>query len=139
MVLWWLAIILICAFLEVITVNLVTIWFIASGIVTLIISIFVDSMLVQFGIFVFLGIFLLVTTRKSLQKMVNVRREHTNLDRIYGMNGVVTEEISKNKTGVVKVDGKYWSAVSDEDIPVDSVVKVLEINSVKLKVKKVED
>lgn len=139
MVLWWLAIILICAFLEVITVNLVTIWFIASGIVALIISIFVDSMLVQFGIFVFLGIFLLVTTRKSLQKMVNVRREHTNLDRIYGMNGVVTEEISKNKTGVVKVDGKHWSAVSDEDIPVDSVVKVLEINSVKLKVKKVED
>lgn len=139
MILEWLAVILICAFLEVITVNLVTIWFIASGIVALIASIFIDSLLIQFAIFVLLGIFLLVTTRKPLQRMVNVRREHTNLDRIYGMNGVVTEEISKNKTGAVKVDGKLWSAVSDEDIPVGSVVKVLEINSVKLKVKKVED
>lgn len=139
MVLEWLAVILICAFLEVITVNLVTIWFIASGIVALIASIFIDSLLIQVGIFVLLGVFLLITTRKPLQRMVNVHREHTNLDRIYGMKGVVTEEISKNKSGVVKVDGKFWTAISDEDIPVNSIVKVLEINSVKLKVKKVED
>lgn len=139
MVLWWLAVILICAFIEVVTVNLVTIWFIASGIVAMIVSIFTDSILIQMSVFVLLGVFLLITTRKPLQRMVNVHRENTNLDRIYGMNGVVTEEISKNKPGVIKVDGKYWTAVSDEDIPVDSIVKVLEINSVKLKVKKVED
>lgn len=139
MVLEWLAVILICAFLEVITVNLVTIWFIASGIVTLIVSIFVDSLLIQVAIFVLLGVLLLITTRKPLQRMVNVRREHTNLDRIYGMKGVVTEEIGRNKSGEVKVDGKLWTAVSDENIPAGSIVKVLEINSVKLKVKKVED
>lgn len=135
----WLAVILICAFLEVITVNLVTIWFIASGIVALIASLFIDSLLIQVGIFVLLGIFLLVTTRKPLQRMVNVHREHTNLDRIYNMTGVVTEGISKNHSGVVKIDGKYWTAISDDDISVDSIVKVLEINSTKLKVKKVED
>ena len=139
MVLEWLAVILVCAFLEVITINLVTIWFIASGIVALIASLFIDSLLIQVGIFVLLGVFLLITTRKPLQKMVNVHREHTNLDRIYGMKGVVVEEIGKNKSGAVKVDGKIWTAVSDEVIPADSVVKVLEINSTKLKVKKVED
>ena len=139
MVLEWLVVILICAFLEAITVNLVTIWFIASGLVALIASIFIDSLLIQMGIFVLLGVFLLITTRKPLQRMVNVHREKTNLDRIYGMTGVVTEEILKNKPGVVKVDGKHWSAVSDSDIPVQSIVKVLEINSTKLKVKKVED
>ena len=139
MVLEWLVVILILAFIEAVTVNLVTIWFIASGLVALIVSIFTDSIFIQMSIFVLLGVFLLVTTRKPLQRMVNVYHEKTNLDRIYGMNGIVTEEISKNKPGVVKVDGKYWTAVSDEDIPVDSVVKVLEINSVKLKVKKVED
>ena len=63
MILEWLAVILICAFLEVITVNLVTIWFIASGIVALIASIFIDSLLIQFAIFVLLGIFLLVTVQ----------------------------------------------------------------------------
>lgn len=139
MVLEWLVVILVCAFLEAITVNLVTIWFIASGIVALIASIFTDSLLIQVGIFVLLGVFLLFTTRKSLQRMVNVHRESTNLDRLYNMTGVVLESISKNKSGVVKIDGKSWTAVSEEDIPVDSIVKVLEINSTKLRVKKVED
>ena len=139
MVLEWLVVILICAFLEVITVNLVTIWFIASGIVALIASLFTDSLLIQVGIFVLLGIFLLITTRKPLQKMVNVHREHTNLDRIYNMTGIVTEKISKNKSGVVKIDGKFWTAIGDDEIDVNSIVKVLEINSTKLKVKKVED
>lgn len=139
MVLEWLVVILICAFLEAITVNLVTIWFIASGLVALIVSIFTDSLLIQMSVFVLLGVFLLITTRKPLQRLVNIQKEKTNLDRIYGMTGVVTEEIIKNKSGVVKIDGKHWTAISDENIPVDSIVKVLEINSTKLKVKKVED
>lgn len=139
MVLEWLMVILLCAFLEVITVNLVTIWFIASGLVTLVVSIFVDSLVIQMSVFVILGILLLITTRKPLQRMVNNHRESTNLDRLYSMTGVVTENIFHNKPGVVKIDGKFWTAISDEDIDVDSIIKVIEINSVKLKVKKVED
>ena len=122
MVLEWLVVILICAFLEAITVNLVTIWFIASGVVAMIASIFTDSLLIQTGIFVLLGIVLLITTRRPLQRLVNVQKEKTNLDRIYNMTGVVTEEILKNKSGVVKVDGKYWTAVCDENIDRKSVV-----------------
>lgn len=135
----WLFVIIICSVLEVMTVNLVSVWFIASAIVSLIVSLFVDSFLIQMAVFVLLGVFLLFTTRKTLQRLVNEHKEKTNFDRIFDMNGVVTEKISKNKSGVVKIDGKYWTAYSDDDIDVDSIVKVLEINSVKLKVKKVED
>jgi membrane protein implicated in regulation of membrane protease activity len=60
----------------------------------------------------------------------------TNLDRVIGMEAIVTEEISKNKVGEVRVDGKKWSAVSDETIPKDAVVKVQKIEGVKLIVKK---
>lgn len=139
MVLEWLAVILICAFLEAITVNLITIWFIASGIIALIVSIFVDSVFIQCSVFVLIGILLLITTRRPLQNMVNVHHEKTNLDRIYNMTGIVVEKILVNRPGVVKVDGKYWTAISDDDIDVDSIVSILEINSTKLKVKKVED
>ena len=52
------------------------------------------------------------------------------------MEAIVTEEISKNKIGEVRVDGKKWSAVADEKIPVDTVVKVQKIEGVKLIVKK---
>ena len=139
MALKWLIVIIICCFLETITVNLVYVWFIASGIVALIASFFTDSLEIQLGIFVILGIFLLVTTRKPLQKLVNQKKEKTNVDRIFDMTGIVTKEIEKNKPGEVKIDGKYWTAISDETIPVDSIVKVLSINSTKLKVKKVEE
>lgn len=139
MELGWLIVIIICSVIEVTTVNLVSIWFIASALVALIASIFIESFIIQMAIFVLLGTLLLFTTKKPLQKMVNKYKEKTNIDRIYDMNGIVTEKISKNKSGVVKIDGKYWTAYSDEEIEVDSIVKILEINSVKLKVKKVED
>lgn len=139
MALKWLIVIIICCFLEAITVNLVSVWFIASGIVALIASFFTDSLEIQLGIFVILGIFLLVTTRKPLQKLVNQKKEKTNVDRIFDMTGIVTKKIEKNKPGEVKIDGKYWTAISDETIPADSIVKVLSINSTKLKVKKVEE
>ena len=51
------------------------------------------------------------------------------------MDGIVTEGIKKNIVGEVKVDGKLWSAVADETIPVDTVVKVEKIDGVKLVVK----
>ena len=139
MALKWLIVIIICCFLEAITVNLVSVWFISSGIVALIASLFTDSFEIQLGIFVILGVILLITTRKPLQKLVNQKKERTNIDRIFDMTGVVTEEISKNKSGVVKIDGKYWTAISDETIQEGSIVKVLQINSTKLKVKKVEE
>lgn len=135
----WLTVIIICCFLEAITINLVSIWFIASGIVALIASFFTDSFTIQFGIFVILGTLLLITTRKTLQKLVDQKKEKTNVDRIFDMTGIVTEEINKNKQGAVKIDGKHWTAISDEHISEGSIVKVLSINSTKLKVKKVEE
>ena len=136
----WLIVILICIFFEVTTINLVSIWFIVSGIVALILSFFIDSFMVQMAVFVLLGTFLLFTTRKPLQNMVNnIKSEKTNIDRILDMTGIVTEQISKNKSGAVKIDGKVWTAISDNDIDVDSIVKVLSIESTKLKVEKVED
>ena len=136
----WLIVILICIFFEVTTINLVSIWFIVSGIVALILSFFIDSFMVQMAVFVLLGTFLLFTTRKPLQNMVNnIKSEKTNIDRILDMTGIVTEKISKNKSGAVKIDGKVWTAISDNDIDVDSIVKVLSIESTKLKVEKVED
>ena len=44
------------------------------------------------------------------------------LERIVGMEGLVTVEIKKDKIGEVKVDGKLWSATSDTNIPVENMI-----------------
>lgn len=135
----WLGIIIFLTLIELSTTNLVTIWYIASGFIALILSFFIDSYFIQFLVFVVIGTILLFTTRDYLLKFMKVKNERTNLDRVIGMTAIVTEEIKKNKPGEVKVDGKRWTAIADKKIKVDSTVKVLEINGVKLKVEEVDD
>ena len=135
----WLGLVITLTLIEVLTVNLVTIWYIASAILALILSLFVDSYLIQFSVFVIVGTILLITTRDYLLKLFVKKNEKTNLDRVVGMNGIVTEEITKKTPGEVKVDGKRWTAISDKKIKVDSTIRVLEIDGVKLKVEEVEE
>ena len=51
----------------------------------------------------------------------------------------MAEKITKKNTGEVKVDGKHWSAIADETINENETVIILEINSTKLKVKRMEE
>ena len=133
----WLIIVILLALIEITTVNLTTIWFVASGILALIISLFVENYLLQFGTFVVAGVILLITTKPFLTKFIKQHKVHTNIDRIIGMTGVVTEKISKNENGEVKVDGKRWTAFADKTIQQGNLVKVLEIKGVKIKVEKI--
>ena len=121
--------------IELITVGLVSIWFVISGIVAMILSFFIDNFVIQFGVFVILGVVLMLFTRKTLEKYFP-KPIKTNLDRVVGLEGIVTEEIRKDSVGEVKVDGKRWSAIADDEIKVGSIVKILHIDGVKLKVEK---
>ena len=134
----WLLIVILLALIEVFTINLCTIWFIISGLVALVLSIFDVPVSAQIATFVILGIILLFTTRKPLEKMLNKTKQKTNIDRVLDMEGIVTEEIDKNKPGEVKVDGKKWTAISDHKIAKDATVKILKIEGVKLIVEEVE-
>ena len=140
MELWimWLMIIVFLTVIEISTVNLVTVWFIASSVLSLILSFFIASFYIQFLVFGIVGIILMITTRPLIMKYLHPKNIKTNLDRVIGMTGIVTEEIKKNVIGEVKVDGKKWSAIADKKIEVGSEVVVLEIDGVKLKVKKGE-
>lgn len=135
----WLGVVILLTLVECMTVGLTTIWFVISALVALVVSLVTDNFVLQFGIFSVLGVFLLITTRPLLLKFIKPKDEKTNVDRVIGMEGIVTEEIKKNMIGEVKVDGKKWSAYSDHRITKDSIVKILEIDGVKLKVGKVEE
>ena len=134
----WLWIVILLSVIEVLTINLTTIWFVASGLVSLILSFFIEDVTIQIAVFTLLGVFLLLVTRPFLKKYMNKPTIATNLDRIIGMEGIVTEKITKT-TGEVKVDGKRWTAYAEKVINKDTMVKVLKINGVKIKVEKVEE
>lgn len=131
---FWLGVVLLLSVIEMATADLITIWFIASGIVTLIISFFDIPFVAQVGIFVILGTVLLISTRKMLVEKLNKNKQKTNLDRVVGMEGIVTEKITKHNPGEVKVDGKKWTAISNNGkiIGEGKTVKIIKIEGVKL-------
>ncbi len=137
----WLVAIIILGFIEAITEGIVSIWFVISGLLALIVSLFTDVFLIQFAIFVIVGIILMITTRASVSKYLKVNPVRTNLDRVIGMKGIVTEDIKKDKYGEVRVDGKRWTAYSKDEkvIKKDEFVEILNIDGNKLAVKKIKE
>lgn len=135
---FWLTIVIFLTIVEISTVNLVSIWFVISGIFSMLLALVIDSFTIQLTVFVVLGIMLLISTKSVIKKM-QPKKEKTNLDRIIGTNAVVTQTINKNSHGEVKVEGVLWTATADELIEKGSIVKILEINSTKLRVEKEEE
>ena len=82
---------------------------------------------------------MLILTRPLLKKYIDASKEKTNLDRVIGMKGVVTEKIEELGIGEVKVDGKKWRAIDDTELEEDTVVRIKDIKGVKLIVERWED
>ena len=128
----WLVTAIVLAIIEASTVNLVTIWFIASALVALLLAYLGVSTYIQIAVFVILGVVLLIFTRKPLEKLLKKTKQKTNADRVLDMTGIVTKEITEEESGEVKVDGKKWTAISKQNIKEGSKVKILKIDGVKL-------
>lgn len=70
----WLSLIIVLTLLEVASKNYMTIWFVFSATISLILSIFVDSYIIQFLVFVLLGSILLLTIRDKFIKFVKNKK-----------------------------------------------------------------
>ena len=136
---FWLIVAVALAVIELATVNLVCIWFVISAAATIFVSLATGNLLIQLVVFVVGGLIFMLLTRPILIKKLGTRYERTNLDRVVGMKGVVTEKIEPLSVGEIKVDGKRWSAVAEETIENDTIVIVDSIDGVKLKVHRVDN
>lgn len=139
MVFCWFVAFLVFIFLELITVNLVTIWFAIGAIAAAITTIFTDSIIIQSIVFVVVSVISLLITKPLVKKFKKFDITPTNSDRVIGKIGDVVKKISPNKYGEVKVFDSIWTAKSDKEIKVGEKVKILSIEGVKLIVEKEDD
>ena len=135
----WLIIFVALVVFELATVNLVSIWFAVGALASFTVSLFLEDPTIQIGTFVIVSFISLVCTKSVVRKIRKGEPVRTNLDRVIGQIGIVTEEISKLNPGEVKVDGKRWTAISNKKISVGSKVEILSIEGVKLSVKKIKE
>lgn len=140
MVYFWLGVLIVSVIVEVLTAQLVSIWFAAGAFGAFLAAIFgVTELWVQIVIFVALSALTLILTRPLVRKLTKQSIQPTNADMVLGKTGVVTETIDNiSAVGEVKVGGAIWTARSVDDLIIEKGerVTVLEISGVKLIVKK---
>lgn len=138
----WLAVFVALIVFEAMTMGLFTIWFAGGALVAFLVSLFVDSWIVQMIVFLIVSFLLLYFTRPVAMRKFNSKRLKTNVEDISGREAKVTETIDNfNGTGVAVLNGLEWSARSAEDavvIPAGERVLVKEVRGVKLIVTPIE-
>ena len=136
---YWLIALIVFLVIEAATLGLATIWFAGGALVALIAAMCGAGLGIQVASFLVVSLVLLFFTRPLAVRFLNKDTLKTNVDRVVGMEGVVTEEISNLAgTGKVSLGGNMWTARTENEggtIPVDAVVTVLRVEGVKLIVK----
>ena len=132
---FWLMAFIILVVMEFLTMGLTTIWFAIGALVAFFASLFGATLWIQIILFLVISLVVLVVYRPLAVKYINSRRIRTNVDDLVGKEGKVTEKIDNfNQTGRVIVNGMDWSARTTigGTIDVDTIVKVVDVQGVKL-------
>lgn len=138
MTIFWFSLGILLIVVEISTVNLVSIWFSIGSFVTMIVSMFTDSILIQLITFIITSIIALLITKPLANKFKKKKILPTNYDRVIGQVAEVTKDILPDNYGEVKVLGSYWTAISSKKIVVGEKVIVKKVEGVKLIVEKEE-
>ncbi len=135
----WLIIAGACIIIEMLTVGFLVFWFAIGALIAMIFSFFVDSIILQFSVFLICSTILLFATKPFVERFQKSTPDYkTNSSSIEGESGIVTKEIDSNKgTGQIKVHTETWSAKSldGSNISVGTNITVEKIEGVKAIVK----
>lgn len=122
---YWLIVLAILIFIEIITLGLTTIWFAGGALVAFIVSLFYDNLLLELVLFLLVSMALLYFTRPLVLKYFNPKRTKTNYEGVIGKEALVIVTIDNiNAVGQVVVDGQEWSARSLEGVVLEKGTKV---------------
>ena len=135
---FWLAVIILFLVIEMITVSLVSIWFVGGALVAFLTAYFTETMWIQVVVFLAVSVVLLVLLRPLARKLSVKQKDQmvSGAKAMIGKQAIVTEEIdSVHAKGAVQVNGQYWTAKTklfEDKIPKDTIVDIIDVDGVKL-------
>ena len=136
MMVWvWLGVTALAAFVEAVTMTLVSVWCAAGGLVAVFAAYFGASVPTQLLLFLGVSILTAAVVRPLAKKYADPHKVATNADRLLGMEAKVTEDIDNARSsGAVYVDGKTWTARSTDGgrISAGETVEIARMEGVKL-------
>lgn len=139
--LWvWLAVVVIATVIELVSLDMTSVWFAISGLVALVLSAFDKiNWIVQLIVFVVLSAALIIGLRPIARKLLlKHMNEKTNADSLIGKKVYMLSTASFGQMGSVKIADVIWSAVPEneqETIEKGQIVEIVSISGNKLIVK----
>lgn len=139
----WLAVIVICVVIEIVTFDLVSVWFAIGAVIPFILAgIGGIRIEIQIAVFVVVSALLIAFVRKLAKKFLfKNMNSKTNLEQYEGKQLRMLEECDFEHNGSVKINDVVWTATSEnnEKIEKDAVVEVVRFEGNKIIVKKIKD
>ena len=139
---FWLAAMVVFIVAEVLTVSLVSIWFVAGALGAIVVVMLGGGLTLQITVFLTVAVLLLLSLRGIVRKHFTPGIVRTNLDSIIGATGIVVTPVNNIAAlGQVQINGNEWSArsTSGSHIAAGTVVKVDRIEGVKVFVSVAEE
>ena len=133
----WAAILVVAIIVEMQTADMVTIWFMPSALISMILAMLKVDIWLQCALFVVLTTVMLILSKTIFRSVFQKKApERTNADALIGQKAIILEPINnKQGQGSAKLNGLVWSAraenESDVFVPGDIVI-VKAISGVKL-------
>lgn len=134
MLIIWGAVMVVTIIAEVVTTQMISIWFSCASLVSLILACFNAPRWAQFCVFVAMTALLLILTRPVVKKLKK-QYVRTNADMNIGKTAIVTETIHNELSqGRATIGGVSWKAVSADGnvIEKDETVTIQDIDGAKL-------
>lgn len=140
----WLVLFVIMIVIEFASPELVSIWFAAGALVSLIVSFIPGTVWwIEVIIFVVISIAAVLCLRPTVKRFLRSGEIiKTNVDSLIGKKGYVIENITYLRPGAVKINDVSWTALplnQNETIIENCVIEVVAVSGNKLVVKKVEE
>ena len=134
MVVLWGVVLIVAIIAEVLTTQMVSIWFAIASLFSLILACINAPLWAQVSVFAAVTALLLILTKPFVKK-IQGKPAKTNADINIGKTAVVTEDIDNTRaTGRATIAGVSWMArsIDGSEIIKDSVVTVEDIDGAKL-------
>ena len=109
--------------IELIIPALVSIWFAIAAFITMFLALMINSFTTQVVIFILISLVLLVFTKKIVTNFLKPDMDKINKEMLED-NGLVTKVINSN-TYEVKFKGVIWTAMSNDELNIGDVVKIV--------------
>ena len=120
----WAAVFIVSLIIEIVTVELASIWFTFGSLVSFILALCGVGETVQIVVFLVVSFLLLVCLRTIFMRFLRNNKETTNLDSVIGTVHTLLSDITEEKPGEIKINGVVWRAVSQNNEMIESGKKV---------------